>query len=269
MGVWGTGIFSDDTAADVRDEYRECLAEGMDGRAATDKLLAMFSDSQEDQDDEPPFWLSLAAAQYRYGRLEDRVRDRAVRIIDDGTDVARFSRDPKLGRARERVLKKLRGQLVGPQRQPVKIRREIPTECDWAVGEVVGFRRDSGEWTALHVQGIGQSRRDRYPVVCVLDIPLEKVATTDGATPVRRVLPLPREIASRLSDDVKEKMRFGPWPDYFVILGLRKRDLQSDRIRRMAKTIPPKVKIAGTGLFVGSTAAPWPTLSNFLDKYLD
>lgn len=238
----------------------------MDGSAATDKLLATFSGSQDDPDDGPPFWLSLAAVQLRYGRLEARVRDRAVKIIDDGTDLARFSADPKLKRARERVLEKLRGQLVGLQRQPVKVKREAPDECDWEAGEVVGFRRDSGAWTTLHVQGIGQGRRSRYPVVCVLNIPFEDVVTADETTPLRRVSAAPRALRSRLP---KDWMRLGPWPDCFVIFGLKRRGLQSDRIQRTGKNISPKVTITGDGIFVGSASALWPKLSQFLDEYLE
>ena len=104
MGVWGAGIFSDDTAADVRDEYRDCLAEGLGGTAATDKLLILFKDSQDDPDDGPPFWLSLAATQSRCGRLETRVRDRALKIIDDGSDIVRFEGNPSLKRARTQIL---------------------------------------------------------------------------------------------------------------------------------------------------------------------
>jgi Domain of unknown function (DUF4259) len=29
MGAWGTAIFANDTAADVRDEWREAILEGM------------------------------------------------------------------------------------------------------------------------------------------------------------------------------------------------------------------------------------------------
>lgn len=267
MGVWGAGIFSDGTAADVRDDYRECLAEAMNGPAATEKVLSLYTDSQDDPDDGPPFWLSLAAVQYRYGRLEDRVRNRALKIIEDGSDVVRFSQNPKLRRARERVLEKLRGQLVGPQRRPANVRREVPTECDWGTGEVVGFRRDSGEWTALQVQGIGQSGRNRYPVVCVLDVAFDNIAAVNETTPVRKVLSARHEIGPRRSDGARKTMRLGPSPDCFHIFGLKKRDLRSDRIRRTGTIIPPKVKIIGDGILVGSLSAVWSTLSEFLEEF--
>lgn len=37
LGVWGPGIFSDDLACDLRDEYRELVADGLSGEEATDR----------------------------------------------------------------------------------------------------------------------------------------------------------------------------------------------------------------------------------------
>ena len=224
MGVWGAGIFSDDTAADVRDEYRNYLADGMDGPSATNKLLENFGTEVDDADAGPPFWLSLAATQWRLGRLEDRVRERALRIIDDGTDLARFSESAGLQRSRRRVLQKLRTQLCTPQHAPVKVRREAPLECDWAPGEVIDFRRKSGEWLALHVQEIMEEGRNRYPAV--------------------RVLTAPHERDHKLG--------------VFYLVGMKKRDLASDRLRRTGKVIEPS---AGrkSGFMV-----PWKQLDDYL-----
>lgn len=42
MGVWGTGIFQDDMACDIRDSYRDYLGEGMTGSQATTRILQEF-----------------------------------------------------------------------------------------------------------------------------------------------------------------------------------------------------------------------------------
>jgi hypothetical protein len=139
MGAWGAGIFSDHTAADVRNIYGELIRNGLDGVIATEKLLMQFAESLDDPDDGPPFWLGLAAVRYRLGRLEERVRDRAVRLIDDGTDLRRFSENPELARTRERITAKLRTHLIGPQRNRVRVRPEPQSACDW------GDRRDRGD----------------------------------------------------------------------------------------------------------------------------
>jgi hypothetical protein len=269
MGVWGAGIFSDDTAADVRDEYRDYLAEGLDGIAATDKLLNLFKVSQDDPDDGPPFWLSLAATQSRYGRLEERVRDRALKIIDGGSDITRFEGNAKLKRARTRALERLRAQLVGPQPKAAKVRREIPSECDWEPGEVVGYRRDSGEWIPLHVQGIGEMRGSRYPVVCVLATPFECTGEANDRTPVRRVFLWSARQRLTMPESVLHQSRWGPAPDCFPIFGIKKRDLTSDRVRRTTKRIDPKFKIEGHGIPNGSPCTHWKHFEDFVSEHVE
>jgi hypothetical protein len=214
MGVWGAGLFSDDTALDVKGAYRERLAQGMSGADATSEILANFGSDVDDAQDGPPVWLALAATQWRYGRLEEHVRDRALRIIDDGSDLARFSGVPKLQRARARVLEKLRAQLCSPPRPAATVRRRIPAQCDWEKGEILGFRRDSGAWLTLYVRDIAQTKDgDQYPEVCILDLPFERAHEAAPSTPVR---------------DIPGASALGR--NCFRIFGLKKRDRKSERI---------------------------------------
>lgn len=250
MGTWGAGLFSNDTALDARDAYRDCLAQGMDGPAATAKVLADFRTSLNDPNDGPPLWLALAATQWRYGRVEERVRDRALAIIDQGTDLARFADHPRLQRARSQALKKLREQLCSPQRPAVNVRPEVPLECDWEPGQIVGFKRDSGEWLTLHVQGIVTERRDRYPVVCILRIPFERADDVTSETPIREL----------------KTVRFGPCPDCFHIIGMKRRDFISDRIRKTSKFIAPRIDVSG--VVIGAPALLWKGLDSHLGRFL-
>ena len=50
MGAWGTAIFSDDTASDVREEFRDLIGEGLSTEQATDKLLKEYAPSLDDPD---------------------------------------------------------------------------------------------------------------------------------------------------------------------------------------------------------------------------
>lgn len=78
MGAWGTALFSDDTACNVRDDYRDQIGEGLSGPEATDRLLNEWRETLRDPDDGPVFWLALAATQWRCGRLESRVKEEVV-----------------------------------------------------------------------------------------------------------------------------------------------------------------------------------------------
>ena len=63
MGAWGTALFSDDTACDVRDSYLDLVGNGPTGPEATKTLLREWSASLSDPDESPVFWLALAATQ--------------------------------------------------------------------------------------------------------------------------------------------------------------------------------------------------------------
>ena len=85
MGAWATGIFSEDDALDVRDTYREHIADGCEGAEAKRRLLRGSRT-----------WLGrggghrlMAATQWELGRLEEDVKRRALETIDLDTDLKR------------------------------------------------------------------------------------------------------------------------------------------------------------------------------------
>ncbi len=90
MGSWGTAIFSDDVACDVRDSYKAILAKGIDEPESTGQMIRDYEEILRDSEDGPIFWLALASIQWQYGRLGDEVRKKALDIIDKGTDLKRW-----------------------------------------------------------------------------------------------------------------------------------------------------------------------------------
>lgn len=163
MGTWGIAIFSDDTAADVRDEWRDYIGEGLSGQQATDKLLENWSAALDDPDDGPVFWLALAATQWQSGRLEGRVKTKALALIDDESNLERWRENASLLKKRTAMLTKFREQLLSPQPAPKKIRKTVKAACDWEVGDVVSFRLQSGQLTLFRVVGKVTDRGGTYP----------------------------------------------------------------------------------------------------------
>jgi len=126
VGARGVAIFSDDVACDVRDAYRDLLADGYSGKEATNRLLDKFKEESKDYDDGPIFWLALAKLQWQYGRLEDRVKAKALKLIESGVAINGWNQravNPRDGVRRQDVLEKLREQLCSPQPAPKKIRQ--------------------------------------------------------------------------------------------------------------------------------------------------
>ncbi len=144
MGAFGPAIFSDDVACDVRDAYKLQLDAGRSGPEATDLLLAEWLQNLPDSDEDVlVFWLALAATQSQLGRLEDRVRDKALGIIDGGQDLSRW-KETGQELKRQAALLKLRAQLLGPQPEPKKVRIQHLVIPPWEGGDFVAMRLHSG-----------------------------------------------------------------------------------------------------------------------------
>lgn len=168
MGTWGTALFSDDLAADVREAYRDLLGEGLSAAEAAERLIAQHASSVADPDEAPVFWLALAATQWKLGRLDDRTLQEALRAIDSGDDLRRWSA-PADRKKREAVLAKLREQLLSPQPPAKRIPRRILDANDWEVGEVVGLRLRSGNWALMRTIDHFVDKGGRYALVEFLD----------------------------------------------------------------------------------------------------
>lgn len=185
MGTWGVAIFSDDVAADVRDQYREHLGDGLPDAEATRLVLEGFVEELADDDTAPVVWLALAAAQSRVGRLEDRVRDEAIRVIDTGTDLPRWRDDPRAMARRRAALARLRDELMGPRRPSRRIPRPIRSVCPWEPGSIVSFRRDDGRHLLLRVKatqgehGFGGGRFGIFEVLDWIGEEIPERATID------------------------------------------------------------------------------------------
>lgn len=168
MGTWGPAIFSDDFAMDLRDEFREAIANGQSAQQALDLLKLKYKDSLDDPDEGPVFWLALAATAWKIGRLDDALRDKALAIIAVGEGLDRWD-DAKLRAQREKVLADLAEQLRSPQGKPVKFKKKAPLSTDWLQGEVLGYQLPTGKWLLIHVIGVQEQQGHRYPLVEVYD----------------------------------------------------------------------------------------------------
>lgn len=169
MGAWGTGIFQDDTACDIRDDYRDHLGNGLSGQEATQKILADYASSFSDSDESGVAWSALAAAQWKLGRLEPETLKHALGMIESGADLARWQQDPKGLRARQAVLAKLKTQLTSPQPPARKIAKRILCEWHLGVGELFAIRLLSGRQVIFRVTGTHTDKGGSYPQCELLD----------------------------------------------------------------------------------------------------
>ena len=151
MGTWGHAIFADDVASDVRDDFRFFLADAQSVERATEEIAESYGASFEDLSSDTAFWLGLALTQWRMGLLDRRVRDAALRIIEDGLDLDKWEGSPDRSK-RASALAKARAKLLSPMSPASRIPKPVPVQlADWKIGEVVGFRTNHGRLVLLHV----------------------------------------------------------------------------------------------------------------------
>ncbi len=133
MGGWGAAIFRRHRQVNVREDFRDAIADGLSAAAATGKVLAEYGPDTADRPYAASVWLALAVTQWKLGRLEEHVRD-ALPAIDGGDGLAAW-----LGTqseiSRRDVLAKTRAQLLScPRAAPV--RRNLPSTCVWRPGDL-------------------------------------------------------------------------------------------------------------------------------------
>ncbi|MDR4968844.1 MAG: hypothetical protein RG740_04435 [Acholeplasmataceae bacterium] len=141
MGAWGTKLYQDDVAQDVRDEYKKLLKTGLSNEEATQKLINDNKWLIDDMDDGPIFWFALADTQWKLGRLLPEVKDKAIQYIQDGEHVKTwFDQDPKLGLKRKTALDELMIQLNTLMPEAKKISLYKYFRNDWNIGDTYAYQ---------------------------------------------------------------------------------------------------------------------------------
>jgi hypothetical protein len=144
MGSWGTGIFDDDTAMDIRGAYRDAVIEKVADEEAEARAVALIEGM--DDDDRSVAWIALALTEHEVGRLSDAVRDKALDWIDSGRSLAVFAElaedEEEVVEGRRRVLAKAAEKLRSPQPKRKAIRAPKPPQTSnypWKVGRFYGI----------------------------------------------------------------------------------------------------------------------------------
>jgi len=174
MGTWGTSIFADDTAADVRDDYRDMVASGVSDADALARMQKKYLDKSPDlrKHVEPLFWIALALTQWKLGRLDETTKTNATQIIDSGQDIQNWR---QLGaseadlRKRVRVLAAARQQLCSPQGPQKSLRPQRKTVSPFRPGDVVRFTLSSGKMVLFRITSLYIDRGGEAPIAEVLD----------------------------------------------------------------------------------------------------
>ena len=154
MGAWGVLLYQDDVAEEVRDAYIDRIRSGKSSQEATDELIEDYRCEIDDPEDGPIFWFALADTQWKYGRLLDSVKVRALEHIKDGSDLERWKAEGEKPAARRKaVLEKLEGKLLSPMPKEKKFGKSRLFRCEWNDGDLYAYRMKSEEAEACGLSG--------------------------------------------------------------------------------------------------------------------
>jgi hypothetical protein len=122
VGTWGTGLYADDYAADLRDDLMEMIRAPWDGDRLLAWALEHYPSGNDPTDDEfPKVRLVLADLFWLYGIEHPLTIETGLRIIAEGSDLAvkrRLEMSESNLRRRARVLDRLAAKWRTPNPRP-------------------------------------------------------------------------------------------------------------------------------------------------------
>lgn len=145
MGAWGTKLYEDDLALDVKEEYTEKLKNGLKNEDALGQILEEYKSSIEDSDEAPIFWLALADTMWKLGRLTERVKKEAIKNIKLNLRYWKQATNTKEYESRQKELEKLKEKLNSKMPEEVKFIKKSTKEVrkrkyEWNIGDVYAYQ---------------------------------------------------------------------------------------------------------------------------------
>lgn len=140
MGVWGSKLYENDCACDVRDTYREFLQDQSNHHEAYLKAMEQLK-AYIGTDEEPILWFALADTQWHLGKLMPEVQEKALNWIEKEGGLSLWTDDGKNGDGWKKTLKKLKLRLESEQPKEKKFRKLLTNP--WNIGDVYAYRFSS------------------------------------------------------------------------------------------------------------------------------
>jgi len=213
MGIWGSGLYANDSTCDVRDTYLGFFQEGLNNQEAYEKTLEKLHEYIGDQN-EPLLWYALAETQWSIGRLMPEVKEKALDWIDKNGGLELWDESKSGGVGWKKTLQALKSKLNSPLPKEKKIHKHEELIFDlWNVNDVYAyqFNKDGskekgvlGKYMLLQKIGSGKV----YPGdelrmrVQILDKVFDDIPTLNEIDGVR-ILPVDFPTRINISKDAK------------------------------------------------------------------
>lgn len=174
MGAWGPGILDNDSALDLKAVWKENLGEGFSPEEITEVLIneAKETGVLDGDEEELEFWLSLALIQWKTGRLQQLVFEKAIELLKSDHLIALEQRrweGEKLYSKRINHLKKLEETLNSNQPPAKKIPKPFHRETILKKGDLITFQLNSGKYFLIEIVDVEKSHQEECPTGIIYD----------------------------------------------------------------------------------------------------
>ena len=144
MGIWGLGLYENDTALDVKDTFETLFNDGYSSQKITDQLVEDYNSIVGDPKEEPLFWFALADTQWNLGVLSPLVKEKALYWITKCSGLFNY---PAMGicaqMRKKKTLDDLQAKLLSPQPPIKKVVKKRVYKCQWKLGDVFAYQMES------------------------------------------------------------------------------------------------------------------------------
>lgn len=144
MGIWGPGLYENDTSLDIKDQFEELFNAGKPVQEITEELIATFKTIMGDPAEEPLFWYALADTQWNFGVLLPSVKEEALHWMEVDNFTLNFQAISTATKdQRKIVLDNLQSKLLSPQPPVKKTIKKRVYRCQWKLGDVFAYQLES------------------------------------------------------------------------------------------------------------------------------
>jgi hypothetical protein len=163
MGTWGTGLYQNDVAADVRAVYRDCKKLGFSGGDLADIVIETVGGASLDSEDGKLAHLALADLLSKDRMLPKALQQAALRIINSPELPARFEDEASRKKHRQ-MLDALGAKLSTAVPDTAKRKPPYLERCDFEIGEILACPLPKGRWALLRVVAYFTRFRGKSPI---------------------------------------------------------------------------------------------------------
>lgn len=110
MGAWGTGIYENDLACNVRDWYEDSMKSGTEHAETVEEIVRRFF-IWEDDAHEAAGWYAVADCALSHGIADETLNRKVLRLIADDPESMTWI-NQTLRDERKKVLERLRKRIM-------------------------------------------------------------------------------------------------------------------------------------------------------------